>query len=197
RLNAEPVVITARWSHDARLAMVLPLFRQRHGVMRVLEFADLKVADYVAPVCDEAVFTQLLDDGEACSRIRAALQPYDLLRLQKLRDDALPLGRLLGISSRMAMPMSAHSVRLYGSYETWRADRIDRSYRKELDKKARQIRRKGDFRFEVWRDPDAITAAFHKMREYRLPRFQDREAPDLLQTPAYFDFYRELAIEGA
>src|SRR5262249_14813136 len=56
---------------------------------------------------------------------------------------------------------------------------------------------KGDFRFEVWRDPDAITAAFHKMREYRLPRFQGREAPDLLQTPAYFDFYRELAIEGA
>jgi len=197
RLNAEPVVITARWSRDARLAMVLPLLRQRHGVMRVLEFADLKVTDYAAPVCDEAVFTQLLRDDDACSRIRAALQPHDFLRLQKLRDDALPLDRLLGISSRTSMAMSAHSVRLCGPYDTWRAENIDRSYRKELDKKARQIRRKGDFRFDVWSDPDAITAAFDKMREYRLPRFQEREDPDLLQTPAYFDFYRDLAIEGA
>jgi CelD/BcsL family acetyltransferase involved in cellulose biosynthesis len=197
RLNAEPVIITARWRRDARLAMVLPLLRQRHGVMRVLEFADLKVSDYAAPVCDEAVFTQLLHDGDACSRIRTALQPYDFLRLEKLRDDALPIDRLLGLSSRTSMAMSAHSVRLNGPYDTWRTDNIDRSYRKELDKKARQIRRKGDFRFEVWRDRDAITAAFHKMREYRLPRFQDREDPDLLQTPAYFDFYRELAIEGA
>jgi CelD/BcsL family acetyltransferase involved in cellulose biosynthesis len=197
RLNAEPVIVTARWSRDGRLAMVLPLFRQRHGVMRVLEFADLKVSDYAAPVCDESIFTQLLRDDDACRRIRAALLPYDVLRLQKLRDDALPLDRLLGISSRTSMTMSAHSVPLNGPYETWRAERIDRSYRKELDKKGRQIRRKGDLRFEVWRDPEAVTAAFHKMREYRLPRFQDREDPDLLQTPAYFDFYRELAIEGA
>lgn len=197
RLNAEPVIITARWSHDARLAMVLPLLRRRHGVMRVLEFADLKVSDYAAPVCDEAVFTQLLRDEQACRRIRAALQPHDFLRLQKLREDALPLDRLLGVSSRTSMTMSAHSVRLYGPYETWRADNIERSYRKELDKKGRQIRRKGEFRFEVTTDADAIRTTFQAMREYRLPRFKDREDPDLLQTPAYFDFYLDLAIEGA
>src|SRR5215475_7150341 len=129
-------------------------------------------------------------------RRRRALQPYDVLRIQKLRDDSLPFDRLFGVT-RMSMSMNAHAVALYGPLETWRTDNIDRSYRKELDKKGRQIRRKGHVRFGISFDPGEITATFHRMREYRRPRFQNREDPDLLQSATYFDFYLDLAIAGA
>jgi len=197
RLDAEPLIIAVRWSTNGRLAMILPLMRRRHGVMNVIEFADLKMADYVAPVCDDATFALIVADEIACQQIRLALQPHDFLRIQKLREDALPLDRLLGTVSRSSMGMSAHSVALYGPFEKWRADNIDRSYRKELDKKGRQIRRKGNLRFDVSHDPDEIKATFLRMREYRLPRFQECEDPDLLQSSVYFDFYVELAIAGS
>jgi len=196
RFDAEPLVIVVRWRGSGRLAMVLPLIRRRHGVMRVVEFADFKVSDYAAAVCDRATFGLILRDDLVCQRIRRALQPYDVLRIQKLRDDSLPLDRLFGVT-RMSMSMNAHAVPLYGPLETWRADNIDQSYRKELDKKGRQIRRKGDVRFGISLDPGEITATFHRMREYRRPRFQNREDPDLLQSATYFDFYLDLAIAGA
>jgi CelD/BcsL family acetyltransferase involved in cellulose biosynthesis len=196
RLDAEPLVIAVRRREDGQLAMILPLLRRRHGVMRVIEFADLRISDYVAPVCDEATFALLVRDAEARNAIREALQPFDFLRIQKLREDALPLHALLGDVSHAPMGMSAHSVALYGPAESWRADKIDRSYRKELDKKGRQIRRKGDIRFGIASDPESIRTTFEHMREYRLPRFQDREAPDLLQSATYFEFYIDLAIKG-
>ena len=56
RLDAEPLIIAVRWSNNGRLALILPLIRRRYGVMKVIEFADLKVCDYAAPVCDDATF---------------------------------------------------------------------------------------------------------------------------------------------
>jgi len=196
RYDAEPLVIAVRWRGSGRLAMVLPLVRRRHGVMRVIEFADFKVSDYAAAVCDRATFGLILRDDLACERIRRALRPYDYLRIPKLRDDSLPLDRLFGVT-RTAMGMNAHAVQLFAPFETWRQDKIDRSYCKELDKKGRQIRRKGEVRFGISLDPGEITATFHRMRDYRRPRFEDREAPDLLQSGTYFDFYLDLAIAGA
>jgi CelD/BcsL family acetyltransferase involved in cellulose biosynthesis len=173
--------------------MVLPLVRRRRGTMRVVEFADLRVSDYAAPVCDAATFELILQDKAACAALRKLLKPYDLLRIRKLGETALPLERLLGTRPRSPLGMSAHAVKLYGPYAEWRKDSIDPSYRKELDKKQRQLSRKGDVRFEVSRDPEAIKAAFQAMRHYRESRFQD----DLLQKDVYFEFYLETALRGA
>jgi CelD/BcsL family acetyltransferase involved in cellulose biosynthesis len=192
-LGAEPLVITARQASDGRLAMVLPLLRRRRGTMRVIEFADLRVSDYVAPVCDAATFELILRDKLACEAVRKLLKPYDLLRIRKLCETVLPLERLLGTSPRSSLGMSAHAAKLYGPYSEWRNASINPSYRKELDKKYRQLCRKGEVRFECSRDPEAIKAAFQAMRCYRENRFRD----DLLQKPDYFEFYLETALRGA
>jgi CelD/BcsL family acetyltransferase involved in cellulose biosynthesis len=92
------------------------------------------------------------------------------------------------------MGMSAHAVRLYGPYSQWRAENITASYRKELDKKQRQLNRKGAVQFACSRDPEVIKSTFYNMRQYRQERFQGR---DLLQKPVYFDFYLEVALQGA
>lgn len=188
--TAAPLVIAVR--REGRLAMLLPLVRRRYGTLRAIEFADFGVSDYASPVAPDHEGTALLADRNACARIRAAMKPFDVLRIQKLREDTLPLERLLGTRDRVAMPMSAHAVPLGSDYAAWRAEKISASYRKELDKKSRQLNRKGKIAFACVSDPDAIRATFEKMKAYRGPRFGDG---DLLQNPTYFDFYLDVAMQ--
>jgi len=188
------VGVTVRARADGRLVMVLPLLRQRRGAMRVVEFADLRVSDYASPVCDEFTFARILRDQAACAEIRQALMPYDLIRIQKMKDGAMALERLLDVQARTSMKMNAYAVTLSAPYAKWRADSLSRSYAKELDKKGRKLHRKGEMRFECTADPDAIRRIFGAVRNFRRLRFQDS---DLLQKDAYFEFYLETAISGA
>jgi CelD/BcsL family acetyltransferase involved in cellulose biosynthesis len=192
--DAEPLVITAR--EAGRLAMLLPLVRHRHGAVRVIEFADLQVSDYASPVCDEATFRRIANDAAAVDKIRHALKPYDVIWIRKLCQGSLPLEELLGCRSRLAMGMSSHAIALHEPYVQWRAERMDPSYRKELDKKERQLRRKGQVSFECSLSPETIKATFHRLREFRRARFEG-DAGDLLQRSSYFDFYLDLAVQGA
>jgi CelD/BcsL family acetyltransferase involved in cellulose biosynthesis len=189
---AAPLIITVR--REGRLAMVLPLVRRRYGTLRAIEFADFGVSDYACAIASEEESAAILIDRNACARIKAAMKPFDVLRIQKLREDSLPLERLLGAPQRVAMPMSAHAVSLASDYATWRAEKISASYRKELDKKSRQLHRKGAIAFACVSDPSATKATFEQMKAYRGPRFG---AGDLLQNPAYFDFYREVAAQAS
>lgn len=191
-LNAKPLIVTVR--RNGRLTMLLPLVRRRYGTLRAIEFADLGVSDYAAPVASGEAFDAIASDSGACARIKAALKPFDVLRIQKLSEYSGPMERLLGTAPRIAMPMSAHAVRLSDSYPAWRAEKMPASYRKELDKKSRQLRRKGSVAFTCCETPQSIAATLQKMKEYRWPRFG---SDDLLQSSAYYDFYLEVATQGA
>jgi CelD/BcsL family acetyltransferase involved in cellulose biosynthesis len=190
-LSAKPLIVTVR--RHGRLIMLLPLLRRRYGTLRAIEFADLGVSDYAAPVVSDENFDEIASDSAACARVKAALKPFDVLRIQKLSEYSGPIERLLGTSPRIAMPMSAHAVRLNDSYPAWRAEKMPTSYRKELDKKSRQLHRKGKVAFGCPETPESIAATLQKMKEYRKPRFG---SDDLLQTSAYYDFYLEVAAQG-
>jgi len=191
RLHATSLVITVR--RDSRLAMVLPLVRRRYGTLRAIEFADFGVSDYASAIASNTAMEAIAADRDACARIKVALKPFDVLRIQKLRGDCFPIERILGAAERVAMPMSAHAVPLSASYPAWRAANITASYRKELDKKLRQLNRKGAIVFSCATDADTIRATLDKMKEFRGPRFGDG---DLLQNSAYFDFYLDIATQS-
>jgi CelD/BcsL family acetyltransferase involved in cellulose biosynthesis len=193
---AEPLVIVVRSKADGKLAMVLPLIRRRYAFLRMIEFADLRVSDYVSPVAEAQTFARILADKACLMQIRRLTRPYDLLRIGKLAERSLELEKLFGIQ-RENMGMNAYATPLGKSYPEWREHRLQRSYCKELDKKSRQLHRKGAVRFECARDPAAIRAVFDAMKIYRGLRFGGaEEGGDLLQTPDYFDFYQGLALEG-
>jgi CelD/BcsL family acetyltransferase involved in cellulose biosynthesis len=192
RLKVEPLIVTVR-DANGRLIMVLPLVRRRYRGLRTIEFADLGVSDYVAPVASEAAIDAIAADPLACGRIKAALKPFDMLRIRKLRSPSASVQRLLGATACSVIPMSAYAVPLGSDFEAWRADNISASYRKELDKKSRQLHRKGQVGFSCAADMETIEATLLKMREYRRPRF---ETGDLLQDQLYFDFYLDVAIRA-
>ncbi len=190
-LKAKPLIVTVR--REGRLAMLLPLIRRRYGTLRAIEFADLGVSDYACAVASDEALNVIASDHTLCAQIKAALHPFDVLRIQKLPEHSEPIGRVLGTPPRVAMSMQAHAVPLSTSYAAWRAEKIPASYRKELEKKSRQLHRKGAIAFGCVESPELIAATLQKMKEYRWPRFGSE---DLLQTSVYYDFYLEVATQG-
>jgi len=193
QLKGEPLIVTVRDAANGRLVMVLPLVRRRYRGLRTVEFADLGVSDYVAPVASEATIDAVAADPFAGRRLKAVLKPFDMLRIQKLRSPSESVQGLLGATTCSELPMSAYAVPLGSDYAAWRVDNISTSYRKELDKKSRQLHRKGQVVFNCATDVETIDATLIKMREYRRDRF---ETGDLLQDQIYFDFYRDVAIRA-
>jgi CelD/BcsL family acetyltransferase involved in cellulose biosynthesis len=150
--GATPLVVVVRHRPAGTLAMVLPLLRVRRGPIRSVEFADLRVSDYQAPVCSPQIFSELLKDESACAEIRCLVRPFDLLRMTKLPDGRLPIENLLAAPRRIAMDTNAYATVLVAPFEQWRTSALDRSYQKELAKKSRQLQKKGSLSFSCCSD---------------------------------------------
>jgi CelD/BcsL family acetyltransferase involved in cellulose biosynthesis len=195
-VGAKPLVVVVRHRATGTLAMVLPLLRVRRGPIRTVEFADLRVSDYLAPICSPSVFSQLLEDANACAEIQHLIRPFDLLRMTKLPDGRLPIENLLAAPRRVAMDTNAYATVLVAPFEQWRASAMDRSYQKELAKKYRQLQKKGALGFSCCHDGASVLEAMDVMRKFRGPRFQSQGDGDLLQRPEYYGFYSDVAVRG-
>jgi len=196
-LGAKPVTITIRDRIDGGLLAVLPFaLRRAHGVT-TLEFADFGLCDYLAPVHDDTDLPLLLADATLPRRIAAALPRHDVLALTKLAGEQALLAHLFPAAHRARMRISAYPAKLTSDWQTWRAEKLNASVRRELDMKRRRLVRSGKTEFSVLRDAQAITAAFEALRRYRSARFKAIGAPDVLDVEAIFRFYRRMAIEGA
>jgi CelD/BcsL family acetyltransferase involved in cellulose biosynthesis len=193
---AKPLVVVVRYRATGVLAAVLPLLRMRRGPMRTIEFADLRVSDYLAPVCTAKTFADLLQDEDACLKLRQLVKPFDLLRIPKLLDARMPIESLLGAPHRAFMDTNAYATVLISPFEQWQTNALGRSYQKELAKKWRQIQKKGALTFSCCDDTTSTLEAMEVMKKFRGPRFEAQGDGDLLQRPAYFDFYSDVALRG-
>lgn len=194
-VGAEPLTVVVRRG-DGRLAMVLPMLRKARGPLTLLEFADFGVSDYISPVCNKTTFTAIVDDELSRRRVVEALGRFDLMRIEKIRIDGLPLGELFRAVAT-EMDESAHALLLEGTYPEWRARFLDPTLVKEIRQKWRRLARLGAITFERVTDPASIEATLEAMRAFRAPRFCGRRGRDFLQDPAYFRFYRDVATSGA
>lgn len=193
--GAKRLIIVLRYRANGALAMVLPLLRVRRGPLRTVEFADLRVSDYLAPSCSAKVFSEVLGDESACREIQRLIRPFDLLRMPKLPDGGgIAIENLLAAPGRVAMESSAYSVALTAPFEQWRGGALDRS--KKLAKKLRQLQKKGELSLSCCEDTSSIASALEVMKKLRGPRFHSRGDGDLLQRPEYFDFYSDMAVRG-
>jgi CelD/BcsL family acetyltransferase involved in cellulose biosynthesis len=193
---AKRLVVVARHRASGAPAIVLPLLRVRRGPIRAVEFADLRVSDYLAPVCSAKAFSDLLQDETACREIQRLVRPFDLLRMTKLPDGRFPIENLLAAPRRTSMDSNAYSTVLTAPFEQWRTNALGRSYQKELAKKSRQLEKRGALNFSSCNDSASTIAALEVMKKFRGPRFQAQGDGDLLQRPEYFDFYSDVAIRG-
>ena len=119
-----PVVVTARDASGALLLVFPGILRVRSG-LRLLELSELGVSDYCAPVISSACFEPGFDQAAFRDSFQAALPGYDVLRLQKIRDQDLDLVRLLFDAPVFDHDFSAHVTPIDQGYQTWVTERFN------------------------------------------------------------------------
>lgn len=194
---AEPVTVTVRDKISGELMLVLPLVRMSNNRLRVLEFADFGVCDYLAAIYDPKSAARLIADASLPARIADLLPAADLVTLRKLRSHDPVLERLFPDAHRARMRVSSHAVSIGTDWREWRQQKVNGSLRRELDAKRRRFAKAGTPRFALIEDEAEIVRAFDALRQFRAHRFGDRGIADVIDAEAVFSFYRQIAIEGA
>ncbi len=193
RLNARKRVVTVR-QEDGRLAVVLPLVQRRRGILRLIEFADLGVNDYAAPVLDPAAPDLPQNDGVA-RQIRRALGRFDLLRIERVPDTPDVLLALIAGASASRHHYDTHLMDLAPTFEEWRG-RLDPAFVRHVERKYKRLRPKGERRLRLVDDVEEVDALMSRMQEFRAARFAERRGVDLVQEPDCFRFYCRVARDS-
>ena len=194
QFRAKAVFVTVREKVTRRPVMFLPLCsRRRHG-LETIEFPDLEVSDYNAPLL-AADFDP--SDGELqdlWADIRRALPRADLVRLEKvpkaLTGRLNPLARLewTGPSE-----VSAWIVELPATKAEYDERLLNKKTRKENRRKRKNLgERVGDFALAHAATPSEGEAIFAALRDERRARFG---SANLLDQPCFLAFYRAVIFD--
>lgn len=192
----EPLLVTLRDRASGEVALRLPLVLRRHQGLRIVEFADLDITDFNAPICGPAVPTDRAGVVAAMKALRRALPPADLLRLAKMPAD---LGQcanpLLLHPAIMDCALGGNVLRLGDDYQAWLYS-LGKAYRKELDRSWRVFLRAPESRFESVTDPDTAQEVMATLERQQGERMRSIGKPYVLDDPDLSRFYRQLVARG-
>lgn len=196
--SIELLWVTDAASHE--LIVALPIAVRRVGGLRVVETADLGVADYQAPLIGPAS-ASVTSDAQACTAllvaITRALGDADLLRFEKMPHAIAgrvnPLVMLAGVR---ASRFVANRLQVPDTVEAFIASR-GKKYRKEAERCFRRIADEGEVRFERASSPDEIRAAYAQLEAWQSMRHNEAGHVYALDDPALSRFYRDLALADA
>ena len=120
---------------------------------------------------------------------------FDLLKVERVADSPDLMCSLLHRSKPKKHTYAAHLITLHPTHQQWR-DSLDPKFVRHLDRKYKRLRPKGERRLRTIEDPADADEAMKRMQQFRHARFAERRGTDLVQHPAYFDFYNSVARRG-
>jgi CelD/BcsL family acetyltransferase involved in cellulose biosynthesis len=189
--KAQKQVVTVR-GEDGRIVLVLPFVRRRFGPLRIIEYADLGVNDYAAPVLDCDEVASLAADRQVSKEIRRMLGRFDLLRIDRVADSPdLMLSLITGATAKRHA-YDTHIVDLPKNAEAWRAQ-LDPKFLRHLERKYKRLRPKGERRLRIIEDVAEVENLMERMQTFRAARFAEHRGTDLVQDPDCFRFYSAVA----
>ncbi|WP_426436851.1 GNAT family N-acetyltransferase [Bradyrhizobium genosp. P] len=156
--GVDPLIAVMTDAVTGERAALLPLIRRRQGSIRIVEFADLDLTDYNAPLLgpaaprDAAAARLLWRDLR--SALRSSAGGADLVRLRKVPAE------LGGRANPLAVLDAAGPCSLNGNpiltgedYDAWRYT-LDKTVRKELERNWRVFTRDPSAAFRIAADAD-------------------------------------------
>src|SRR5262249_4078804 len=189
-LRATQHTVTIR-DKAGTLQGVFALVRQKVMGLAILQPADFGVCDYNGPVGSYEVFMALSADRGAQAKLAAQLGPCDLFLFNKVREKAFDIGRLLPRLKAVRAENASYLTDVGMDFEQWRRKTLRRKFSKELARVQRVVEREyGSYEHRPAANSAEIRAAFDLLRVVRLGRFRR----DLLDSPLYYEFYRDYAI---
>jgi len=196
--EATPLIAIVRDAADGRKLALVPLIRRvRHGV-RIVEFADLNVTDYNAPLLRPGV-TFDVSEARALSRalmaaLRKAPGGVDLVRLQKM-----PSGLVSGINP-LALLGREGSSSLNGNIieagDDFEAYRISIK-RLQMPRYWRVFNRHSGATFRTIESVDEALRIIDVMDAQQNARMQKLGLKFVLNDEVHARFYRDLVRRGS
>ncbi len=173
--------------------LALPLVRRRVGALTCIEFADLGLTDYNAPIIGAG--GARVDPANLLGALRAELPGADILRLTKMP------ASVGGVKNPLAAMAGARRSRLNGNilrvpaiWDDWHHG-LERTFRKELERSWRVFeRRDGVFRRVV--DPADARRVFADLKRLQRARIDDLGLDYALDEPRNEAFYDSLVDGG-
>ncbi len=192
--SSDAIPLVVELAQAGRPLMLLPLaLRQRRG-HRIVEWLDLGVCDYAAPVLSAGVAFSVVGMERAWAAILAALPPADLVRITRIPSEVFgrlnPLALLPG-----AKPIALHSsgFALEGDPATLLKRVCQGSTYSEVARRSRRLQKAGAVRFVVAETVAEVDAIFDALVRQRRARFREMGRFDLLGRPEVAAFYRDAA----
>jgi CelD/BcsL family acetyltransferase involved in cellulose biosynthesis len=198
--QVEPLIAIITDAATGQQAALLPLIRRLHNGIRIVEFADLDLTDYNAPLLGPAAPRDANAARTLWRNLRAALRRMpggaDLIRLRKLAVD------LDGRPNPFAMLDEAGPCSLNGNlvtagedYDAWRYT-LEKTVRKELERSWRVFTRDPAATFKLAGDHDEALKILSTTEAQQGTRMQSLGLNFILNDATCAAFYRNLVRDG-
>jgi CelD/BcsL family acetyltransferase involved in cellulose biosynthesis len=194
REDVEPLLVHVA-DQDGNDVMALPLILRRER-MRTIEFADLGITDYNAPLLGPGAPADEAGAKALWRAIRAKLPPADLIEFTKVVPtiDGRPNPIVLALGGNVSNLFGNH-IRIEGDYEGWLRS-LSKDNRKELGRFWRVFTRDERARFVLAETPAEVDAIYAGLTVQQSDRIAALGLPYLLDEPDYAAFYRDLIRDG-
>ena len=198
--DVEPLIATISVAATGELAALLPLVRRRQNGIRIVEFADLALTDYNAPLLGPARPRDAMAARGLWRDLTAALRRLpggcDLIRLRKMPAD------LAGEPNPLALLDDATPSALNGNvvatgddFDAWRYT-LEKVVRKELERSWRVFTRDPAAAFNVVTDKDQALRILSAMEVQQATRMQRLGLNYILNDETCAALYRNLVVTG-
>jgi CelD/BcsL family acetyltransferase involved in cellulose biosynthesis len=196
----EPVIAVVTDAATGQQAVLLPLIRRRQNNIAIVEFADLDLTDYNAPILGPAAPR----DAKAAralwrdllSALRRMQGGADLIRLRKVVVD------LDGRPNPLALLDEAGPCSLNGNvvttgedYDAWRYT-LEKTVRKELERSWRVFTRDPAAAFTMVTDSNEALRILSTTEVQQGTRMQSLGLNFILNDETFAAFYRNLVRDG-
>jgi len=198
RLKATPVFVTIRDRASDRPAMLLLLCARRFFGIPLIQFADLGVSDYNAPLIAKSFNPSLAQWSILWRQVLAALGMGSVLRLKNMPPLIGGRPNPLVACEKSSAPMSVASwkVALPQTIAEYGRLVLKPSFRKRLAKKFRHAAKLGKIEYVVASTREDKLAAFDLLARQRQARCDQMGRANVMTHQAYHDFYKAAVVDS-
>jgi CelD/BcsL family acetyltransferase involved in cellulose biosynthesis len=195
--TVSPLIAIVSDAVTGRQVALVPLIRRTQRGVRIVEFADLGLTDYNAPILALGIPSGETEARALCQALMAALRRLpegaDLVRMQKMPADVdgkpnplMSLGRLGSCS------LNGNLISIGDDFEAYRTS----IKRMQLPRSWRVFSRNPGAAFRIVTDVDEAVALLDTMDAQQQARMQHLGLEFILNEAARAKFYRDLIIRG-
>jgi CelD/BcsL family acetyltransferase involved in cellulose biosynthesis len=196
-LGAETFVVIVRDPASGRDLLLMPLIRRRLGPARIIEFADLGVSDYNAPIIAPEILAAPGRLAAAWEQAISALPKADIIRINKIADQVGPRPNpLLGIECCWPKETQSWRINLPDRWEDYENDILSRKLRGNLRRDFRKLETFGAVSHVNAADRATAGQIFEALCAHRVARFARLRRSNILDNAAYREFYRQVLSHG-